>query len=398
MTEAETDMQIPTWWNDRERSQLTHPLATLSSATRGRRADEPADAVRTCFERDGHRILHAKPFRRMRNKTQVFFSPENDHIATRMDHSLYVATISRTICRNLGLNDDLAFAAALGHDLGHAPFGHSGEHILVHLLREHGTGPIHEDYTHEAQSLRVVDALSTLSGHGRMGLNLTYEVRDAIRCHCGEGTERAIVPRDASDDRDPATFRGRATYPISLEKYVIRMADRIAYLGRDYEDAQAALPDSLPALPTLVSDTLGQNNREIIHAFVIDLLEENRTNPCAIGFSEPVFDAMMAFRAFNYEHIYLHGRLEEYREKIDAIITRIFTVLMDHLAKRPVELWARSEVGWPMHLSSLARFISGIRYDTPPAAVDVVADYICLMTDGFAFRVYKSIAFPEPII
>ena len=143
---------------EEEERRLRHPCALASSRTRGRRLPEPDDPIRTCYERDGHRILHAKPFRRLRNKTQVFFSPENDHIATRMDHSLYVATISRTICRALGLNDDLAFAVALGHDLGHSPFGHSGETALAALLARHRDPSLPPaNYTHEAQSLRVVD-------------------------------------------------------------------------------------------------------------------------------------------------------------------------------------------------------------------------------------------------
>ncbi len=379
--------------------RLWHPRAFPSARSRGRRTPEPDDGIRTCFERDGHRILHAKPFRRLRNKTQVFFSPENDHIATRMDHSLYVATISRTICRGVGLNDDLAYAIALGHDLGHAPFGHSGEKVLDSLLSRDADpqGPP-QSFIHEAQSLRVVDLLARAPGHPFVGLNLSYEVRDGIRCHCGESTEPSIGPRDSALDGDPSDFWGRDTLPITMEGCVVRMADRIAYLGRDYEDAQVALGPSLPPMPPGVVATLGSDNRQIIATLVRDVIRQNREEPDRIGFSSARHQASMELMEFNYRHIYGNPALEEYRIKIDAILARIYEVLLEHLRSTPTDEWGRIRQDQPMHLGHLAHFIQGAGYSRMPRPSRVVVDYVSLMTDGFAFKVFESIVLPSPVV
>jgi len=388
---------------EEERLRLRHPLAFHSEHTRGRRIDEPPDLIRTVFERDGHRILHAKPFRRLRNKTQVFFAPENDHMATRMDHSLYVGTISRTICRALGLNDDLAFAVALGHDLGHAPFGHSGEVVLERLLnRDLSPGAPRREFGHESQSLRVVDWLGTPSGHSYRGLNLTYEVRDGIRCHCGESQERTIRPRPAHETADPGTFHGRATLPITLESCVVRMADRVAYLGRDYEDALVALPDTLPPLPDVVARRLGRDNRQIINTLVLDAVAQNQLEPAQIGFSEPVFEAMTALRAFNYRHIYLHPRLEEYRRSIESVLGRVFEALSEYLDRTPRADWIEPPADAPRYVRSFAAFLRGTEC-TPEALAGelparLVVDYVSLMTDNYAFKVFTEIALPRPIV
>jgi len=381
-----------------EKELYSHPLAFHGHRTRGRRYAEQDDDIRTPFERDGHRILHAKPFRRLRRKTQVFFSPENDHITTRMDHSLYVATISRTICRAARLNDDLAYAIALGHDLGHAPFGHSGEKVLEELLNKRRAGIAQLEYTHEAQSLRVVDQLSRVSGRNFPGLNLCYEIRDGIRCHCGESTEQHISPRAATDERDPAELTGRGTLPITVEGCVVRMADRIAYLGRDYEDAQTALGSLLPPIPADIRQALGADNRGIINTLVRDLISWNQRHPEQVGFSPEISAAALALRSFNYEHIYLHPKLEAYRLKADGVLERIFDELVAHLAERPPEQWARADVDCPEHIRLFTRFITGAGYDPLPAAPRLVVDWISLMTDSFAFKVFGSIVLPQPLV
>ena len=381
-----------------ERLRHPHPLASLSHASRGRRHPQAPDRVRTAYERDGHRILHSKPFRRLRNKTQVFFSPENDHITTRMDHSLYVATISRTICRALGLNDDLAYAAALGHDIGHSAFGHSGERILRRLLnrnRPDGTPPI--PYHHEAQSLRVVDELSSIDGAPVRGLNLTYEVRDAIRCHCGESKEDALRPRAPDDVRDLGTLRGLNTDPITLEGCVVRLADHIAYLGRDYEDALVALGD-LPPLPPVVAEVLGADNRSIINGLVGDLIAENRREPEAVGFSPRTSEAIAAMRAYNYRNIYRHPRIDRNRTRMDAIIVHIFDESTAWLAARDPRDWTRADETDHPAMHNLARFIDGARYPSPPPPARVIVDWIALMTDTFAFSTFKSLTLPRPVV
>jgi len=381
-----------------EKELFSHPLAFHTHASRGRRHPERDDGIRTPFERDGHRILHAKPFRRLRRKTQVFFTPENDHITTRMDHSLYVATISRTICRALRLNDDLAYAIALGHDLGHAPFGHSGEKVLEELLNRRRAAEAQLEYTHEAQSLRVVDQLSAVSGRDFPGLNLCYEIRDGIRCHCGESTEQAITPRAASDERDPSTFSGRGTLPITVEGCVVRMADRVAYLGRDYEDAQTALGSLLPPMPSWVQETLGSDNRELINTLVRDLISWNQAHPDQVGFSPAISVAALELRAFNYEHIYLHPKLEGYRLKADGILVRIYDELVAYLANRPPQLWAVADADAPEHFRFLARFVAGAGYAEQPDPPRLAVDWISLMTDSFAFRIFESIVLPGSLV
>ncbi len=381
-----------------ERELFSHPLAFHAARTRGRLHVEGHDDIRTPFERDGHRILHARPFRRLRRKTQVFFTPENDHITTRMDHSLYVATIARTICRALRLNDDLAYAIALGHDLGHAPFGHSGEKVLDELINRRRASGDQVEYSHEAQSLRVVDLLSHVSGRDYPGLNLCYEIRDGIRCHCGESTEQYIIPRDADDDRDPSTFEGRETLPITVEGCVVRMADRIAYLGRDYEDAQVGMRDILPPLPRAVVARLGGDNRGIINTLVRDCIAWNQAHPDQVGFSPEVSDVALELRAFNYENIYLHARLEEYRLKADGILERLYDELVTHLRSRPKERWAVADADAPDHIRLVSRFVRGARYPELPGPERLAVDWISLMTDSFALAVFESIALPRPLV
>ena len=381
-----------------EQELFCHPRALHSSMSRGRLHPENRDAIRTPFERDGHRILHARPFRRLRRKTQVFFTPENDHITTRMDHSLYVATIARTICRALRLNDDLAYAIALGHDLGHAPFGHSGERVLDELINRRREAGDQVEYSHEAQSLRVVDVLSHVSGRDYPGLNLSYEIRDGIRCHCGESKEQWITPRDPSDERDPSSFEGRDTLPITMEGCVVRMADRIAYLGRDYEDAQVGLGDVLPPLPEGVVRRLGGDNRGIINTLVRDCIAWNQQHPDRIGFSPDVSEGALELRAFNFEHIYLHARLEVYRRKADRILEWLYLETVAHLRQQPKERWAEAAPDAPEHTRLVARFISGARYRELPGPERLSVDWISLMTDSFALAMFESIALPRPLV
>ncbi|MFH1463852.1 MAG: HD domain-containing protein [Pseudomonadota bacterium] len=381
-----------------ERELFSHPLAFHGECTRGRRHPEAPDEIRTPFERDAHRILHARPFRRLRRKTRVFFTPENDHITTRMDHSLYVATISRTICRALRLNDDLAYAISLGHDIGHAPFGHSGERVLEELLNRRRAADDQLEYSHEAQSLRVLDLLSHDPSRPFHGLNLCYEVRDGIRCHCGESTEQHITPRSPTEDSDPAEFTGRRTLPITVEGCVVRMADRVAYLGRDYEDAQTALGRELPPLPAEVTRALGADNRQIINALVRDLIAWNQLHPDQVGFSPAISEAALALRAFNYEHIYLHPRLEAYRHKADKLLERIYDELVTCLRATPPERWAEAGPEAPEHLRLLAHFLRGVAYQPLPSPARLAVDWLSLMTDQFAIGVFSSIVMPQPLV
>jgi len=263
----------------REDRVLDHPLATRSADSLGRLRDEPEDPIRLCFQRDAHRIIHSTAFRRLRYKTQVIFSPESDHVSTRVDHSLYMASIAETVARALGLNQDLVFAIALGHDLGHGPFGHAGETVLDKLWKRNDPS---QAFSHELHSLRVVDKLAFRPSTDEHGLNLSYEVRDGIVCHCGERTEPFVSPR-AKPGQALERIRRRGAIPYTMEGCVVRMVDRIAYAGRDYEDAGRVL-GKLPPLPPRVVRVLGADNRAIINALVTDMIQTNLKTPEQIGF------------------------------------------------------------------------------------------------------------------
>ena len=226
-----------------------------------------AGDVRGDYFRDQTAIIHSTPFRRLKHKTQVFFAPENDHICTRIEHVLHVATIAATICRGLNhhgwqLDTELAYAAGLGHDLGHAPFGHSGERALAACAPEEG-------FEHELHSLRVVDLLA----RNGQGLNLTWAVRDAIVCHNGERIDERLTPDETL--RPPQEKRDRARRPATWEGCAVRFADKIAYLGRDIEDALAAGFITRADVPDPIARVLGTTNGEMINALVIDLIEQS---------------------------------------------------------------------------------------------------------------------------
>src|SRR6059058_979133 len=234
-----------------ERETLSE-RATLSSATKGRERDEEQDALRTCFQRDRDRIVHSKSFRRLKHKTQVFLSPEGDHYRVRLTHTLEVSQIARTASRALRLNEDLTEAIALGHDLGHTPFGHLGEQALTPFLGR--------PFRHNEQSLRIVDHLEK---DGR-GLNLSWEVRDGIVNHTWS------MPQ-----------------PSTLEAQVVRFADRIAYVNHDVDDALRAEVLEQRELPDLVLEVLGRTHAERVDTLVADLVSTSDDRP-EIALSDPV--------------------------------------------------------------------------------------------------------------
>ena len=245
-------------------------FACSSNNSRGRKVKEEECKVRTKFQRDRDRIIHSKSFRRLKHKTQVFLAPEGDHYRTRLTHTLEVSQISRTIARALRLNEDLTEAISLGHDLGHTPFGHNGEKIL-NSITSFG-------FQHNIQSLRVVDLLEK---HKDMqGLNLTFEVRDGILNHRGEGT------------------------PITLEGRIVKTADRIAYLNHDIDDAVRAGVIENDEIPENVLRILGKSHGERINNMVLDMIENSR-NKDDIMMSSKAKNAMDELRNFMFENIYL---------------------------------------------------------------------------------------------
>jgi dGTPase len=301
--------------------------------------------LRTPYQRDRDRIVHSKSFRRLKHKTQVFIAPEGDHYRTRLTHTLEVSGIARTVARALRLNEDLAEAVALGHDLGHTPFGHAGEGVIDEMLRRLGAG----GFQHNEQSARVVEALEN---DGR-GLNLTWEVRDGIRHHSGD------------------------TRPATLEAQIVHLADRIAYVNHDIDDALRAgliAPEDLPQGPVVL---LGDSGSERIDALVHDLVDSSDGRG-TISQTSDIGTAMEDLRAFLFETVYPRALEQAGGERIKQLITQ----LMEHFLDHPEDLPAAPRT-------------------TGDASVDhlellrAVTDYVAGMTDRYAQRVYLDLFMPK---
>lgn len=378
---------------EREEKILDHPLATRSSASSGRQREEAEDPIRLAFQRDAHRILHCTAFRRLRYKTQVIFSPESDHVSTRVDHSLYMASIAQTISRALGLNQDLAYAIALGHDLGHGPFGHAGETALDKLWKRIDAS---QSFSHELHSLRVVDRLAFRPSTEEHGLNLTYEVRDGIVCHCGESTEQYLGPR-AKPGPALDKIKRRGMVPFTLEGCVVRLADRIAYSGRDYEDALSVF-GKMPALPKAVVRVLGADNRTIINNLVTDMIRTNLKTPERIGFSDDVFDAFTQLYRYNCKNIYYHPLLKEYAVRAENMLASIFDFELRELSSRRQSRWGLPADKDSMAVRELHHFIQKMygRRDRP-ALSQIIIDHMSLMTDRYARSFFQEIFLPKPV-
>lgn len=289
------------------------------------------DEIRSEFDRDNGRILHSLAYTRLKAKTQVFFHTHDDRICTRIEHVNHVISVSNTIARFLGLNSELTYAIAMGHDLGHAPFGHSGEVFLDNLCKEHGLG----EFWHEKNSLRVVDSLELLQDtRGQYkNLNLTYAVRDGIISHCGEVNQDQLFPREEAIDLNIITNLNRVRYaPYTWEGCVMKISDKIAYLGRDLEDAQRLGILSEAQRKELEHILLGYpmveaaNNTNFIHVFITDLCR-NSSPEKGLCFSKEVYELMKMLMKFNYQNIYKHPRLKNYESYAKMVIHSIFEAL-----------------------------------------------------------------------
>ncbi len=311
------------------------PYATKSEATRGRqRAEEPC-AMRTEFQRDRDRIVYSKAFLRLKNKTQVFFAPDGDHYMSRLTHTLGVSQIARSIARELSLNEDLAEAIALGHDLGHTPFGHIGERVLDALCPG--------GFRHNEQSLRVVDRLE----RDGAGLNLTYEVRDGILNHTRKGT------------------------PCTLEGAAVSLADRIAYVNHDIEDAVRAGLIRADELPERAVKELGRATSRRIHTAILDICETSAGKPY-VRMSADKQEALEELRTFMFERVYEHVN-ELMQESAERMLRALYT----YFAERPEALP-------PLYRATA-------EHDVPRA----VCDYISSMTDRYAVNVFKELFVPR---
>ena len=318
--------------------RMLNPLASFADRSKGRLRDEPPreEDVRTCYQRDVDRIVHSKSFRRLMHKTQVFLQPEGDHYRTRMTHTLEVTRIARTITQALGLNEDLAEAIAMGHDLGHTHFGHAGEVALTKCLGK--------PFRHNEQSLRVVDVLEK----DGLGLNLTYEVRNGILCHTG----------------DP--------WPETLEGMVVRRSDQIAYVNHDIDDAIRAGILSNDDLPREITELLGNNHSARINTLVNDAIVTSR-EAGTVMLSPQVDKALKDLRSYMFEHVYRNPVAKGEERKAKDMLQRLFEYYYAHPEALPEDFHPQ------LSFDGMER---------------TVCDYIAGMTDNYAVDKFTELFIP----
>ena len=330
-------MKIREQLEERE-SQILSKYATLSRDSKGRDRDEKPCDIRPCFQRDRDRILYSKSFRRLKDKTQVFLSPDGDHYRTRMTHTLEVSQNARTIAKALRLNEDLAEAIALGHDLGHTPFGHAGERALNEVC------PF--GFRHNEQSLRIVEYLENYGN----GLNLTWEVRDGIINH--EMELRA------------ATLEGR----------VVRLSDKIAYMHHDMDDALRGGILVESDVPRELAKVIGYTNREWIDSFIHDIIS-NSMDQDDIRMSPEVENAFHKLRKFMFERVYTNPVAKSQEGKVEDMIKILYQYYVDHIDKLPEYLKRMMDQGTEKERA--------------------VCDYVSSMTDRYAVAVFEEVYIPR---
>ncbi|PKP01205.1 MAG: hypothetical protein CVU11_15905 [Bacteroidetes bacterium HGW-Bacteroidetes-6] len=376
------------------------------SASRIHEMYRKTEDIRSDFSRDYNRILHCNAFRRLKHKTQVFYATMNDHICTRIEHVHHVEAVSRTICDEIGLNSELAAAIALGHDLGHSPFGHEGEKIISRLSEEF----LEKTFWHEKNSLRVVDFIETLpdlDGNDKT-LNLTYAVRDGIISHCGEVDQNGIFPRKEAIDLYTVERPNQYT-PFTWEGCVVKIADKIAYLGRDIEDAlrlgvlSSSQVNELNSIirkkyPNVVDSVL---TTSIMHNFIINLCE-NSSPDNGIRFDQEHFELMNNIKKFNYQNIYRHPRIERYNRYVELMIITLFSYLLDlydgestlqsvHNGCRPFPELNATFSEWIVRYSSASGTLAVFDIKNRESYIDSLLTYLSLMTDQYAMRLYNEL-------
>ncbi len=323
---------------EKMQKETLSPYATLDQNSKGRQREEQQCDIRPVFQRDRDRILHSKSFRRLKNKTQVFLSPLGDHYRTRMSHTLEVSQNARTIAKALRMNEDLTEAIALGHDLGHTPFGHCGERVLNELCRG--------GFIHSEQSVRVVERLEQ---EGR-GLNLTWEVRDGMRNHQTD------------------------TMPHTPEGQIVRLSDKIAYINSDIDDAIRARIIAEEDIPKDIRDTLGGSVKIRLDRIVHDVITESMDSP-DIRMSKEMEEAIFSLRTWLFENVYTNPEAKGEEKKAARLIRELFEYYTRHYNEMP------------------DMYTSMISYEEEP--VDrVVCDYISGMTDSYACQKFNEIFVP----
>ncbi len=376
------------WRKLREQQENSlSPFAAKSMNSFGRLIDERKCPIRTDYERDGNRILYSMDFRRLRHKTQVFFNAKNDHICTRMEHVLNVGSIANTIARTLNLNQDLTYAIALGHDLGHAPFGHSGERVLNKCMKKIDSS---KSFQHELHSLRVVEKLATRISkekiHESCGLNLTFEVKDGIVSHCGEMYNEYVLHRDLTKTPD---YLNNISNPIGLpytvEGCIVRLVDKIAYVGRDIEDALRVNLMDMKDIPKEIRNELGNSNGEIINTLVCDLIE-NSYGKDSIALSPSKGDALEKLINENVRLIYKADKITRYEKIAENTLEGLFDCLLDSVTDIPKLQFSENKV-----YRMFYNFIIDKGYDETEGNAQKVIDFIAGMTDSFAQSCFEEI-------
>jgi dGTPase len=324
-----------------EKNNLSQ-YAMLSQNSKGRKGFEEKCTMRTDFQRDRDRIIHSKSFRRLKHKTQVFIAPEGDHFRTRLTHTLEVAQIGRTLARALRLNEDLVEAIALGHDLGHTPFGHTGERVLNEL---HPRG-----FNHNEQSIRVVDFLEHKDD--KIGLNLTYEVREGIINHSGKKISK------------------------TLEGQLVRYSDRIAYINHDIDDAIRAGVIKRESLPKNSVEILGKSHGERINTMILDIIK-NSMEKDVIKMSDDVGEATNDLRDYMFQNVYLNNNAKSEEYKAEYVIEQLYKYYFKNIDALPQE-----------HLKIYKNIDCDIE--------DIICDYIAGTTDRYVVNLFNNIFLPKP--
>ncbi len=319
--------------------EVLSPYAAHAGDSKGRDREEPQCDIRTVYQRDRDRILHSKSFRRLAHKTQVFIAPMGDHYRTRLTHTLEVSQLSRTIAKALRLNDDLCDAIALGHDLGHTPFGHTGERVLNEIC------PL--GFAHFRQSIRVVEVLEK-NGEG---LNLTWEVRDGILNHRTSG------------------------HPSTLEGQIVRFCDKIAYINHDIDDAERAGILSEEDIPKSYREILGGSTRDRLNTLIHDVIYSS-LDKADIRMSPSIETAMMELRKFMFDHVYLNSVAKTEEGKVSRMITMLYQYYEKHVDEMPQE------------------YIDLIEKKGQPEP-RVVCDYISGMTDQYSISKFRELFVPQ---
>lgn len=371
--------------------------------------------IRTSFYRDYTRILHSGAYSRLKHKTQVFFATENDHICTRMEHVNHVASVSYTIAKELGLNTELTLAIATGHDIGHAPFGHQGETVINALVEKHISG----NFWHERNSLRVADYIELLQDERGINYNLslTYAVRDGIICHCGELDENAIKPRKEPLSLDDIKQKGQVQ-AFTWEGCVVKVADKIAYLGRDIEDAMRIniittrdLYDLIKIMKRTIGNVKSPNTTSLMNMFIQDMCM-NSTPDVGLLMDPSHIEFMKRTKEFCYERIYNNHRLMCFKKYADLIINSIFEELLNMFKEeKTIDNINKYSSTYPQLSSTFLTWLGKrsvipvIGYENSYAApnkklynfldeksyTEAVLDYISALTDKFAISIFHEL-------